>query len=42
MAPKVVRIPEDLKTALQKNKIAMKYFEQLSPGYQKDFVEWVM
>lgn len=38
---KAVQIPEDLKTALEKNKVAMKYFEQLSRGYQKDFVEWV-
>ena len=38
---KTVQVPEDLKTALEKNKVAMKYFEQLSPGYQKDFVEWV-
>lgn len=38
---KTVQVPEDLKTALEKNKVAMKYFEQLSRGYQKDFVEWV-
>ena len=41
VAAKAVQIPDDLKTALEKNKMAMKFFEQLSFGYQKDFVEWV-
>ena len=38
---KAPQIPDDLQTALSKNKVATNFFQQLSPGYQKDFVQWV-
>ena len=38
---KTVQVPDDLQSALSKDKIASKFFGQLTPGYQKDFAEWV-
>jgi hypothetical protein len=39
--PKALQIPDDLQTALSNDTIATKFFQELSPGYQKDFVQWV-
>jgi hypothetical protein len=38
---KTVEVPADLQAALKKNKIAQAFFEGLSYGYKKDFVELV-
>ena len=38
---KNVEVPEDLLTALKKNKSAFTFFDQLSYGYKKDYVQWV-
>jgi uncharacterized protein YdeI (YjbR/CyaY-like superfamily) len=35
-------VPEDLQKALTKNKQAIKFFDGLSYGYRKEFVEWVV
>lgn len=34
-------IPPELKTALEKNKKALKYFDTLAPTYRKQFIGWV-
>ncbi len=38
---KNVEVPDDLKDALKKNKTALAFFDQLSYGYKKDYVQWV-
>lgn len=38
---KTVEVPEDLQQALDKNKTALAFFNDLSYVYKKDFVEWV-
>ncbi len=38
---KNVEVPEDLHNALKKNKSALTFFDQLSYGYKKDYVQWV-
>jgi uncharacterized protein YdeI (YjbR/CyaY-like superfamily) len=38
---KNVEVPEDLLNALNKNKSALAFFDQLSYGYKKDYVQWV-
>jgi hypothetical protein len=38
---KTVEVPADLQQALNKNKTAAKFFNDLSYGYKKDYVEWV-
>ncbi|MBC7829998.1 MAG: YdeI/OmpD-associated family protein [Chitinophagaceae bacterium] len=38
---KTVVVPEDLCKALAKHKQALNFFEALTYGYKKDFVEWV-
>lgn len=39
---KIVRLPDDLKTALTKNKKAITFFESLSFTNKKEYVEWVV
>ena len=34
-------VPEELRAALEKNKKAKVFFEQLAPTYQKQFVGWI-
>ena len=38
---KDVEVPADLQKALTKNKKALKFFDALTYGYRKQFVEWV-
>jgi uncharacterized protein YdeI (YjbR/CyaY-like superfamily) len=38
---KTVDVPEDLQKAFASNKSAWKFFDNLSYGYKKDYVEWV-
>lgn len=38
---KTVEVPADLQQALDKNKSALSFFNDLSYVYKKDFVEWV-
>ena len=38
---KTVIVPDDLEKALSKNKKAKSFFDELTYGYRKDFVEWV-
>jgi hypothetical protein len=38
---KNVEVPADLQKALAKNKTAQKFFDGLTYGYRKEFVEWV-
>jgi hypothetical protein len=38
---KAVEVPADLQKALAKNKAALQFFEALTYGYKKDYVEWV-
>jgi hypothetical protein len=38
---KNIEIPDDLIAALSKNKPALTFFDQLSYGYKKDYVQWV-
>lgn len=38
---KTVEVPDDLQAALRKNKTALTFFDQLSYGYKKDYVQWV-
>lgn len=38
---KTVTVPADLQEALSKNKTAAKFFNDLSYGYKKEYVEWV-
>jgi len=35
-------IPKELEQALAKNKNAKKFFDQLAPTYQKQFIGWIM
>lgn len=39
---KSVAVPADLEKALSKNITAYTFFDELSYGYKKDFVEWVV
>ncbi|HEY8898302.1 MAG TPA: YdeI/OmpD-associated family protein [Niastella sp.] len=39
---KIVRLPDDLKTVLTKNKKASTFFESLSFTNKKEYVEWVV
>jgi hypothetical protein len=39
---KIVRLPDDLKTPLSKNKKASAFFESLSFTNKKEYVEWVV
>lgn len=34
-------IPEEFKRALQQNKKAREFFEQLAPSYQKQYIGWI-
>lgn len=34
-------LPEELASALKKNKKAKQYFEQLAPSYKKQFIGWI-
>jgi uncharacterized protein YdeI (YjbR/CyaY-like superfamily) len=36
-----LEVPEELKTALAKNKKAQAFFHQLAPTYKKHFVLWI-
>jgi hypothetical protein len=38
---KTVEVPDDLQKAITKNKTASKFFDTLTYGYKKEFVEWV-
>jgi len=38
---KTVEVPADLQQALSKNKTAANFFDNLSYGYKKEYVEWV-
>lgn len=38
---KTVEVPADLQEALNKNKPAAKFFNNLTYGYKKEFVEWI-
>ncbi len=38
---KNVEVPEDLLNAIKKNKSAFTFFDQLTYGYKKDYVQWV-
>ena len=38
---KTVEVPTDLQQALSKNKTAANFFDNLSYGYKKEYVEWV-
>jgi len=38
---KTVDVPKDLIAALKKQKAALKFFEELSYGYKKEYVEWI-
>jgi len=35
-------IPEEFDHALQKNKKAQEFFEQLAPTYQKQYIGWIV
>ena len=35
-------IPEEFDNALQKNKKAQEFFEQLAPSYQKHYIGWIV
>ena len=39
--PRVVKIPDDLKKALGKNKTAKTIFDKLSYTHQREFVTWI-
>jgi uncharacterized protein YdeI (YjbR/CyaY-like superfamily) len=43
--PKVVKaeaeVPEELAAALKKNKAARKSFEAMTPGYRREYCEWI-
>lgn len=39
---KTVEVPADLQAALNKNKTAAKFFNGLTYGYKKEYVEWVI
>jgi len=34
-------VPNELKTALAKNKKAQTFFDQLAPTYRKQFIAWI-
>ena len=34
-------VPDDLGSALEKNKVAKAFFESLAPGYKRDYIEWI-
>ena len=36
-----LKIPVELKTALDKNKKARKFFDRLAPSYKKQFIGWI-
>ena len=38
---KTVEVPDDINKALNKNKPAQKFFNDLTYGYKKEFVEWI-
>ncbi|HYF29852.1 MAG TPA: YdeI/OmpD-associated family protein [Chitinophagaceae bacterium] len=38
---KTVQVPDDLQQALNKNKTAAAFFNDLTYGYKKEYVEWV-
>ncbi|WP_123985404.1 YdeI/OmpD-associated family protein [Taibaiella soli] len=38
---KIVEVPEDLKIAFSKEKKAVAFFDQLTAGYRKEYVEWI-
>jgi uncharacterized protein YdeI (YjbR/CyaY-like superfamily) len=40
-APKPVVVPEDLETALKKNKKAAESFAKFSPSHQREYIEWI-
>lgn len=40
-APKALRVPADLATALETNKKAQTAFETLSPSHRREYVEWI-
>lgn len=35
-------VPDDLKNALEKNRKAQTFFNQLAPSYRKQFIGWIM
>ncbi len=39
--PRVVVVPDDLKTHLKKNPEAKNFFDQLSYTHQKEYVQWI-
>lgn len=38
---RIIEVPEELQAALSKEKKALAFFEKLTPGYRKEYVEWV-
>jgi uncharacterized protein YdeI (YjbR/CyaY-like superfamily) len=39
--PRDVVVPDDLRSALQKNKKALATFEKLSPSHKREYIEWI-
>ena len=39
--PRTVAVPDDLATALKKNKKALATFEAFSPSHKREYVEWI-
>jgi len=38
---RIIEVPQDLQAALNKDKKALAFFDQLTPGYRKDYVQWI-